>query len=49
MLGSEHRSIGRPVLFKMAKFNFYELVLLLTMFIIILLFVGSSYDGRNEH
>ena len=48
MLGSEHRSIGRPVLFKMAKFNFYELVLLLTM-LIILLFVGSSYDGRNEH
>ena len=48
MLGSEHRSVGHPVSFKMAKFNFYELVLLLTM-LIILLFVGSSYDGRNEH
>ena len=48
MLGSEHWSISWPVVFKMVKFNFYELVLLLTM-LIILLFLGSSYDGRNEH
>ena len=47
-LGSEQWSIGQPVVFKMVQFNFYELVLLLTM-LIILLFVGSSYDGRNEH